>query len=174
MLMRQAAVRQPSLARKWLLVSGGVVTIAVAGTASAVAIAACAPRPGGSAPPPRVHSAPASTHAHYVPGSLITASVAERTALEFASTMGPGARVLQAQLMNVAAASKATGDRVAGYYTTDSREVWLVWIRGPWRILNCITATACPLKLNQIYYTAIDARTGVEYGAGWERAYQRG
>ena len=165
-------MRQSSLAKRWLLVSGGVVVIAIAGTASAVAIAASAPRPGAPALTPRVHSVPASMQAHHVPGPYIAAAVAVRTAVEFGSEMGPGARVLQARLMSVAAASRATGDRVAGDYAGDSGEVWLVWIRGPWRILNCITATACPVRLSQIYYAAIDARTGVEYGAGWKQAYQ--
>jgi hypothetical protein len=167
-------MRQSSLVKRRLLVSGGAVVIAIAGTASAVAIPARAPRPGAPALAPRVHSVPASKQAHHVPGPYIAAAVAERTALEFGSKMGPGARVLQAGLMSAAAASRATGDRVAGYYTGDSREVWLVWIRGPWRILDCLTATACPLKLNQIYYAAVDATTGIEYGAGWKRAYQHG
>jgi hypothetical protein len=109
---------------------------------------------------------------HYLPGPYISAAVAERTALAVASDMGPGARILQARLMSVAAASKAAGQRVASYYTGDSREVWLVWIRGPWRLFSCITATACPVKLNQVYYDAIDARTGFDYGSGWERGYQ--
>jgi|HubBroStandDraft_6_1064221.scaffolds.fasta_scaffold281694_3 hypothetical protein len=73
------------------LVSGGVVVIAIAGTAIAVAIAARAPRPGARPPTPRL----------------------------------------------------------AGYYSGNSGEVWLVWIRGPWRIVNCITATACPLALSR-------------------------
>jgi hypothetical protein len=166
-------VRQFSLARKWLLVSAGVAVMAVAGTVSAVAVAAGAPQPGGRAPTPRVHSVPPSMQAHYVPGPYISAAVAERTALAVASAMGPGARVLQARLMSVAAASKATGDRVASYYTGDSREVWLVWLRGPFRMISCITATACPVKLNQVFYAAIDARTGFA-GVGWRPAYQHG
>jgi hypothetical protein len=99
-------------------------------------------------------------------------AVAERTALAVTSEMGHGAWVRQARLMNVAAASRAAGQGVASYYTGASRQVWLVWIGGPWRMLRCITATACPLKLNQVYCDAIDARTGFDYGLGWERAYQ--
>ena len=154
-------MRHSLQAKRWLLVPGGVVVIAIAGTASAVAIGAGAPRPGAPALAPRAHSAPPSVQAHHVPGPYITAATAERTALESGSRMGPGARVLQARLMSVAAAGRATGVRVAGSYAGDSGEVWLVWIRGPWRILNCITASACPVRLSQIYYVAIDARTGV-------------
>jgi hypothetical protein len=175
MLLRQAGlVRQFSLARKWLLGPVGVAVIAVAGTVSAVAVAASAPRLGARAPTPRLHSVPPSVQTHYVPRPYISATLAERTALAVASEMGPGARVLQARLMSVAAASKATGDRVASYYTGDSRKVWLVWLRGPFRVVSCITATACPVKLNQVFYAAIDARTGFDYGVGWNRAYERG
>ncbi len=165
---------QVSLARKWMLASAAVAAMAVAGTVSAVAVAAGTPQPGAQAPTPRVHSVPPSMQSHYVPGPYIPAVAAEHTALAVASAMGPGARVLQARLMSVAAASKATGDRVASYYTGDSREVWLVWLRGPFRLFSCITATACPLKLNQVFYAAIDARTGFDYGVGWSRSYQHG
>ncbi len=109
-----------------------------------------------------------------VPERRISAAVADRTALAIASAMGPGARVLQAQLMSVTAASKATGDRVASYETSPSRQVWLVWMRGRFRMISCITSTACPLKSNQIYYVAIDARTDSDYGVGWRPSYQRG
>lgn len=164
-------MRQTSLARKWLLVSAGVAVSAAAGTIGAVAVAAGVPQPAERAP---AHGVPASAQARLVPGPYISAAVAERTALAVASEMGPGARVLRARLMSVGAASKATGDRVASYYAGDSRDVWLVWLRGPFRMINCITDTACPVKLDQVYYAAIDARTGFDYGVGWHRAYQHG
>jgi hypothetical protein len=166
-LLRQAAlVRQLSLARKWLLASASVAVIAVAGTVGAVAGAA-------GRPAARLHSVPPSIAlAHYKPARFISAAVAERTALAVASAMGPGARVLQARLTSVSAASKATGHRVASYDTGDSREVWLVWLRGPFRMVSCITATACPLERNQVFYAAIDAKTGFDYGLGWSPSYQ--
>jgi hypothetical protein len=110
--------------------------------------------------------------AHLVPAHFISAPVAERTALAVASAMGTGARVLQARLMNVAAANKATGDRVASYGAGDAREVWLVWLRGPFRMISCITATACPVKGNQVFYATVDAKTGFDYGLGWSPSYQ--
>lgn len=159
------------LTQKWLL-GFGVVAMAAACTASAAALGAHAPRPGARAPEPHVLDVPALRQQRSVYGPYISAAVAERAALASAAEMGPGADVLEARLMTVAAASKAAGIQVAGNETSDSREVWLVWMRGSYRILNCITATACPTKFNQIFLEAIDAKTGFVVGEAWMKTYQ--
>lgn len=85
--------------------------------------------------------------------------------------MGAGARVVSTSLMSVQAATKATGREVASYFTGPTREVWLVWVKGPFRILNCIQNGKCPTRQNQLYFIAIDAKTGVNYDIGWARSY---
>lgn len=165
--------------RTWLLVAAAVVVIAVAGTVSAVAGASGSPRPAAA----RVDSRPSAPHVQSVQptaqqrdgrGRYISAGAAERIALRVASAMGPGARVLQVRLMTAAAASKATGEPVTNFGARASPDVWLVWMRGTWRLFSCITATACPPKHNWVFYAAINARTGAGPLMGENRSDQHG
>ena len=160
-----------SLSRKWLptLVCAGL--LAIVGAASAEAVNAHGAIPGASAPSHGVHAISSSQQTHYMPGPYIAARPAQRAALSVAGEMGAGARVVSASIVSVAAASKATGQRVASYFSGSTRDVWLVWVRGPWKILNCIQPSSCLTKPDQLYYIVIDAKTGMSYGMGWRQTY---
>lgn len=116
------------------------------------------------APTPQVHTVPPTRQTPYVPGPYLPASDAEAIAMEVADRMGSGAQVVAAKLESVATASSDAGFRVATLDTSTSREVWLVWIVGPY-VSGCLTAS-CPARSNVLYSVAIDATTGTVDGLG--------
>lgn len=125
---------------------------------------------GGSglipAPTPIVQTVPSSEQTHYVPGPYLTEAQATAIAVQVAERLGPGpVTILSAQLESVAAASQATGIRVASFYTGSDRMVWLVWLIGTYQSM-CQVSGPCPAKPQQVYFTVVDAKTGQSYGAG--------
>lgn len=162
---------KPAHTGRLLLASCGVVFAVCSCTAQAATLNG--PAPGAPAPGHQVHSIPSSQQQHFAPGPYIAAAKAEQRALAAAAPMGRGARVVRAQLMSVTAASKATGQRVASYFVGPDRMIWLVWMKGPWKILNCITASGCAAKPDQLYYVTIDAKTGTSDGLAWRKSYPK-
>ena len=116
------------------------------------------------APTPQVHTIPATEQTPYVSGPYLTESQAEADAMQVANRMGSGAQVVAAKLESVAAASTDAGFRVATFETSTSREVWLVWIVGPYQG-GCLLS-ACPVRSNVLYNVTIDATSGTVYGVG--------
>ncbi len=116
------------------------------------------------APTPQVHTIPATNQTPYVSGPYLTMSQAEADAMQVATRMGSGAQVVAATLESVATASRDAGFRVATFETSTSREVWLVWIVGPYQG-DCLTST-CPVRSNLLYNVTIDATSGTVYGVG--------
>jgi len=116
------------------------------------------------APTPQVHTIPATEQTPSVSGPYLTMSQAEADAMQVANRMGSGAQVIDAKLESVATASTDAGFRVATFETSTSREVWLVWIIGPYQG-GCLTST-CPARSNVLYNVTIDATTGTVYGVG--------
>lgn len=157
-----------ALSTRWLIGLACILVIGGAGSAAAVAMTAHPVVPSG-----RAHDK-AIVQARTVPGGFISRATAQTRALAAAAPMGTGARVLTARLLTVKAASAAAGQRVASDLTSATRMVWLVWMRGPWRVLNCINVGMCPAKPHQVYYVSLDATTGISYGMGWSRSYQTG
>lgn len=162
------------LLNRWVLAVGCGVLVIAAGVSSAQAIGAHGSAPAGHAPGHQERRIPTTEQSHHVAGPYISSAAAERIALAVGREMGPGAQVVSASLLSVAEASEETGDQIALSFTGATREVWLVWMRGPVRILNCIQAGACPTRPDQLYYVPINAKTGVNAGMGWSRSYPHG
>lgn len=153
------------------MLSCAVVLAAVIGAATFSRLAA----PGSDRRPrtPAIHAdaSPAAQQSRSSPGPDLPPQTAERNAMSVADAMGAGSQVVSATIMTVAAADRVTGQQVASDLTDADRQVWLIWLRGPYRILNCIKAGACPTRPHALYYIAVDARTGTVYGVGWRVSY---
>lgn len=155
-------------------VAGGAVWIAggafgASGPARASRpAAASSPGPLIPAPGHSVHTIPSRDRQHYVPGPYISRAKADRIVTNYAHGQGPGTvTILKNTLENVAAASRSVGFWVTADTIAGSRMIWLVWLRGP-EIPGCMTTSCPPVKV-QLYFVALDAKTGRSDGAGWSR-----
>lgn len=123
------------------------------------------------APTPPVHTVPVTQQTSYVPPPYISEAHAEMLALQTAQTMGAGGRprAVAAKLESVARASHDAGFRVASFFTTTDRMVWLVWIVGPYQGQCLNGPTTCPVQKHELYNVVIDAKSGANLGVGSSR-----
>jgi hypothetical protein len=77
--------------------------------------------------------------------------------------MGSGpTSIVSATLETIADGAKAAGQTPtewASTFVSPNRMVWVVWLRGPYRLFSC-PQSPCPAWSNRLYYDVIDATTG--------------